>query len=148
MSLKNVQETKPFYLSKTFWMQVLAIVAIILPSSAAFIKEYFSEVGIGWALINMILRLISKDKIEISLNSKMIVIFPLLFALSACGLGGGDESSGGGYPDPARVCKQVTEENKEALTAEMGRSCKVGDWISKGAPTCSSSQEKCMSKVY
>lgn len=59
------ENKKPWYLSKTLWMQVLAIVAIIVPGSANFIKEYFSEVGMGWALINMILRLISKDKIEI-----------------------------------------------------------------------------------
>lgn len=60
------ENKKPFYLSKTLWLQVLAIVAIIVPSSAEFIKEYFAEAGIGWALINMILRLISKDKLEIS----------------------------------------------------------------------------------
>lgn len=65
MALKNLEESKPWYLSKTLWMQVLAIVAIVVPSSAAFIKEYFSEIGVGWAVINMILRLISKDKIEI-----------------------------------------------------------------------------------
>lgn len=144
------ETTKPWYLSKTLWMQVLAIVALIVPASAKFIQEYFAEAGIGWALINMILRLISKDQIEISFNSFKVIFIPALIALSvsACGLFGGDEAGNGGYPDPARVCKQVTEENKEALTLEMGRSCKVGDWISKGAPTCSSSQEKCMSKVY
>lgn len=71
--------------------------------------------------------------------------------MSACGIFGGDENSGGnsgGYPDPARVCTQITPENKEQITAEYGHSCKVGDWLSKGAPSCSSTQEKCMSKVY
>lgn len=150
-----VEETKkPWYLSKTLWMQVLAIVAIIIPASAEFIKQYFAEAGIGWALINMILRLVSKDQIEISASTNKLkaIFIPLLLigAVTACGWfgGGDDEQSGGGYPDPARVCKQVTEENKEALTLEMGRSCKVGDWISKGAPSCSSSLEKCMKKVY
>lgn len=65
MALKSEETKKPWYLSKTLWVQVLAIVAIIVPSSAEFIKEYFSEVGMGWALINMVLRLVSKDKIEI-----------------------------------------------------------------------------------
>ena len=64
------ETTKPWYLSKTLWVQVLAIVAIVLPSSSEFIKEYFAEAGMGWALINMILRLVSKDKIEIGFSGK------------------------------------------------------------------------------
>lgn len=76
-----------------------------------------------------------------------------LFALGACGMfGGGDEENGGGstggYPDPNRVCVQITEENKEQMTIELGRSCKVGDFLSKGAPSCSSTLEKCMTKKY
>ena len=67
-------------------------------------------------------------------------------------MGGGDENptegNTGGYPDPNRVCTEITPENKEQITAEYGHSCKVGDWLSKGAPSCSSSQEKCMMKVY
>lgn len=59
------ETSKQWYLSKTLWMQVLAIVAIVLPASKEFIAQYFSELGIGWALVNMVLRLISKDKIEI-----------------------------------------------------------------------------------
>jgi inactivated superfamily I helicase len=64
------ETSKPWYLSKTLWVQVLAIVAIVVPSSAEFIKEYFSELGMGWALINMILRLVTKDKIEIGFSGK------------------------------------------------------------------------------
>lgn len=144
---------KPWYLSKTLWIQVLGIVALIVPASAEFIKEYFSEVGMGWALVNMVLRLISKDKIEISLNSFKVVLIPLLLASAvACGKLGGDndeeDNAGGGYPDPSRVCTQITEENKEQITLEYGRSCKVGDFLSKGAPTCSSTLEKCMKKAY
>ena len=148
------QNKKPWYLSKTLWMQVLAIVAVIVPASGKIIQEYFTEAGIGWALINMVLRLISKDKIEISAASfKITFLIPLLFAVSCGWLGGGNSdgeepSTGGGYPDPARVCTQITEANKEQITAEYGRSCKVGDFLSKGAPTCSSTLEKCMKKVY
>lgn len=149
MALLNEEQKKPWYLSKTIWIQFLAILAVAWPASAEFIKEYFTEAGIGWALINVILRLISKGKIEIGVTTNMILMPLLLAGVVACGwLGGGDEQSGGGYPDPARVCTQITEENKEQITAEYGRSCKVGDFLSKGAPSCSSSLEKCMKKVY
>jgi hypothetical protein len=66
----NKENTKSILLSKTFWMQVLAIVALLIPASAAFIKEYFAEMGMGWALVNVILRLVTKDKVEISLLGK------------------------------------------------------------------------------
>jgi hypothetical protein len=56
---------KPFYQSKTFWVNVLACVAITVPSSATFIKEHLGETGAAWAMINMVLRFISKDKISI-----------------------------------------------------------------------------------
>jgi hypothetical protein len=83
---------------------------------------------------------------------KNLLLLLTLSFTSACGMfGGGDDgggNTGGGYPDPARVCTQITPENKEQITAEYGRSCKVGDWLSKGAPSCSSSQEKCMMKKY
>lgn len=57
---------KPFYQSKTFWLQVLGVVAIAVPKSRALIGEYFAEVGIGWALVNTILRFVTKGKIEIA----------------------------------------------------------------------------------
>lgn len=81
---------------------------------------------------------------------KRLFVLNVLVLTTACGMfGGGDDSgSSGGYPDPARVCVQITAENKEQITSEFGHSCKVGDWLSKGAPTCSSSQEKCMAKKY
>jgi len=59
-------ETKPFYLSKTFWLQVLALVAILVPASAAFIQANFTEAGAAWVVINLFLRAISKDKLVIS----------------------------------------------------------------------------------
>ena len=60
------QAKKPFYLSKTLWLQVLAILVIVVPASGAIVHEYFAETGIAWAIINMVLRLISKDKLEIT----------------------------------------------------------------------------------
>jgi hypothetical protein len=57
---------KPWYQSKTIWVNALGLVAMIVPQSAAFIAEHFSAVGIGWSLINVVLRLITKGKIEIA----------------------------------------------------------------------------------
>lgn len=56
---------KKWYVSKTFWVNFLMLIVMIVPQSEVFVKEYFSEIGMGWALVNIVLRLISKGKIEI-----------------------------------------------------------------------------------
>lgn len=56
---------KPWYLSKTIWVNVLGLVALIVPQSAAFIGEHFAAAGMGWTLINVVLRLISSGKVEL-----------------------------------------------------------------------------------
>ena len=71
MSDTTIQEPpKPFYLSKTVWTQVIAIIVIIsstkMPNVAEFLKTYFTEVGTGWVIINTILRAITKDKISLT----------------------------------------------------------------------------------
>lgn len=61
---------KPWYLSKTILVQILMglamIMAVFVPAAADFIKQYFAEAGSAWALINIVLRLVTKDKVEIS----------------------------------------------------------------------------------
>jgi hypothetical protein len=61
-------DNKPWYLSKTIWVQVLGVVALALassvPSAAAFISNHFSAVGGGWAIINIILRVITKKELS------------------------------------------------------------------------------------
>jgi len=59
-------ENKPFYLSKTFWVQVLAVVAVIVPKSHDFIVSNLGESAAIWAVINMVLRVVSKDKLSLS----------------------------------------------------------------------------------
>lgn len=59
-------ETKPFYLSKTFWVQALALVAVAVPATREFIQANLGESAAAWGLINMILRVISKEKISIT----------------------------------------------------------------------------------
>lgn len=56
---------KPFYLSKTFWSNViLGVVVVMLPESA---KEYFTADNVAYlfAGVNMLLRLISKGAISL-----------------------------------------------------------------------------------
>lgn len=60
------QDTKPFYLSKTFWLNAVMLVAMAVPAAKGFIEQYFSEVGMGWALINMVLRLVSKERLSLT----------------------------------------------------------------------------------
>lgn len=59
-------DTKPFYLSKTFWVQVLALVAVVVPKTHDFIMANLGESASIWAVINVVLRLFSKDKLSIS----------------------------------------------------------------------------------
>lgn len=65
-----MDSSKPFYLSKTLWLQVIAVAVLLLsaklPGVADFLKTNFSEVGAGWAIVNVVLRLISKDQLSIS----------------------------------------------------------------------------------
>ncbi len=60
---------KPIYMSRTLWVQVLGLVAMFVaqksPQGGEFIRTYFSEVGIGWAVVNVALRLITKDSVSI-----------------------------------------------------------------------------------
>jgi hypothetical protein len=59
-------ESKKWFLSKTLWLQLLGVVAIIVPQSSAFIAEHFSVAAPAWMFINVVLRLITKDKLEIT----------------------------------------------------------------------------------
>lgn len=60
-------DAKPWYLSKTILVQILMglamIVGVFSPSAGEFIKSYFGEIGSAWAIINVILRVITKKEI-------------------------------------------------------------------------------------
>lgn len=60
------QTIKPFYQSKTFWVQVLGVLALAWPVSSSFIQQHFTEAGMGWILINTVLRFITKDKVSLT----------------------------------------------------------------------------------
>jgi len=54
---------KKWYLSKTVWVNVVMLVAAVVPASQAFLAQHFSEAGIGWSLINLVLRAITKEEL-------------------------------------------------------------------------------------
>jgi hypothetical protein len=59
---------KPWYWSKTIWVNILGGLALIAGAfyapAQSFIQSYFSELGAGWAFVNVILRLVTKKEIE------------------------------------------------------------------------------------
>lgn len=65
-----MEASKPFWQSKTILVQIIGglaiIVGVFVPSVGDFLKNYFSEAGSAWAIVNIILRFVSKDKVSIS----------------------------------------------------------------------------------
>jgi hypothetical protein len=56
---------KKWYMSRTFYVQLLMLIVMIMPAAQPFVNEYFSEIGMGWALVNIVLRLLTKGKVEL-----------------------------------------------------------------------------------
>ena len=46
-------------------MQVLGLVAVMVPQSASFIAEHLGASGAIWAVVNVVLRLVTKEKVQI-----------------------------------------------------------------------------------
>jgi len=60
-------DTKKPWQSKTLLLNaIVALLAIFHPASAEFIAGHPGEVAISFSILNMLLRLISKDKISLS----------------------------------------------------------------------------------
>lgn len=62
-------ETKPWYLSKTVLVNIIAGLAMILshfvPGAATFLNENFGIAGAGWAILNVVLRVLTKKEISL-----------------------------------------------------------------------------------
>jgi hypothetical protein len=60
---------KPWWQSKSILVNILMGVALVVaqfkPEAAEFIKNNFGEAGVAWAFVNVILRMVTKDKVSI-----------------------------------------------------------------------------------
>lgn len=63
-----MNDQKPWFLSKTILVQLIAALVIVAgifyPPAAEFLKQYFAEAGMGWAILNIVLRVITKKEIS------------------------------------------------------------------------------------
>jgi len=58
---------KKAYASKTMWVNLLAALFAIADYSQGtnFLNQYASQIAMGWGVLNMALRAITKDKIQL-----------------------------------------------------------------------------------
>lgn len=60
---------KPWYASKTIMVNIAAAIALVVaqfqPEFAKIITESFGEVGLGWVFVNLVLRMVTKEAIQI-----------------------------------------------------------------------------------
>ena len=56
-------ESKKFWLSKTFWINILAIAALIIQTQTGFVFSPEAQVSV-LALLNIVLRAVTKSPIE------------------------------------------------------------------------------------
>lgn len=67
-----MESVKPWYLSKTMilnlLMAVLGVVAVFKPEVAEVVKGYLApeKLAIAWSVINIVLRIVTKDRVSIS----------------------------------------------------------------------------------
>lgn len=60
-------ENKPAWQSKTLWFNLIAAAsAMFFPGVQNFISTHPMEIGVGMGVLNMLLRLVTKGKIEIA----------------------------------------------------------------------------------
>lgn len=64
-----MEQVKPWYQSKSILVNILMGVALVVaqfkPEAAEFIKNNFGEAGAAWAFINVLLRMVTKDKVSL-----------------------------------------------------------------------------------
>jgi len=57
---EGIEEPKPFYMSKTLWVNAIAIIVAVVASVTGYDVDPEAQVGV-LALVNMILRVITKQ---------------------------------------------------------------------------------------
>jgi len=61
-----MNSSKNVLVSKTLWVNLLMAIAAFFPSVNVWIGAHPDVFALGFSVINMILRMISKDKLELS----------------------------------------------------------------------------------
>jgi hypothetical protein len=61
-----MNSNKSVFQSKTLWINLLMAGAAFFPSVNAWIGSHPDAFALGFSVVNMILRMISKDKLELS----------------------------------------------------------------------------------
>lgn len=56
-------EAKPFYLSKGMWLNVLAVIALVLQNQYGFVLKPETQIAI-LGVINLILRIVTKSPVS------------------------------------------------------------------------------------
>lgn len=62
---KDCMNTKSVLQSKTFWVNVLGALLPLYPPAGEFVKSSPEIVAAGWALVNIVLRLVTKGSVVI-----------------------------------------------------------------------------------
>jgi hypothetical protein len=57
--------TKSFLLSKTFWLQVIAIISVMIPQGQAWLAENPVEIIAVFAALNVLVRFVTSGKVSI-----------------------------------------------------------------------------------
>ena len=58
-------ESKKAWQSKTVWINLIAAIAAFIPAGAEWVQSHEQAFLIGFSAINIVLRLVTKDKISI-----------------------------------------------------------------------------------
>lgn len=62
---------KPAWQSKTLWLNlILALTAMFYPPANDYLQANPQIVAVGFSVINMILRLVTKDQLQLQLTKK------------------------------------------------------------------------------
>jgi len=75
-------EGKKWYASKTVWVNLIAIVALFLQTQLGFVLDADEQVGI-LAVINIVLRLFTKEQVNLKTPSAPVGIFMVLVLTTA-----------------------------------------------------------------
>lgn len=81
---------KSWYASKTLWVNAIAFIGLLLQSQVGFILDA-EEQAAGLLIVNVVLRLITKDKINLKTGQKsqliaycFLIVFPFSFLTGGC----------------------------------------------------------------